>query len=216
MDLSNVGEIGSFWPSDCQSPYVGLRIIIDGRRRLPPQVFERWVVAQSVQEFKPAYGADCTDKLIASGDGTWDHLSGVHRSFMEAFMTGGPIGLSCDLNALSADAFAWLKSFITNFKEQREFWRTAECHILSDTESVLVLQYNDPEFRTVRHQAVAFRLAQSQLRMYPKVPENAVFVQEDGTQISGDELNRFGITVPQAFNYRAANYRMQEIVLKAK
>ena len=216
MDFSNLGDFGSFWPSDCQSPYVGLRIIKDGLRRLPPQVFERWFVAQSVQEFKPAYGADSADKLLASGDGTWDHLSGVHRSFMEAFMTGGPIGISCDLNALSTDAFTWLKVFIANFKEDREFWRTAECHILSDTESVLVLQYNDPEFRRVRIQTVCFRVAQSQLRIYPEVPENIVFVQEDGTPIGGDVVNRLGITVPQAWNYRAANYRMQEVVLQAE
>ena len=216
MDLGNLSDFHSFWPSDCQSPYVGLRIIKDGLKRLPPQAFERWFVVQSAECFKPAYGADSADKLIACGDGTWDHLSGVQRSFMEAFLAGGPIGLSCDLNALSADAFAWLKSYITEFKRQRDFWKTAECQILTDTDSALVLQYNAPDFRLIRLQTVAFRIAQSQLRIYPNVPKNAVFVDENGAEITGEELSSVGITVPQALDYRAANYRMQEIILKAK
>lgn len=216
MNLSNLANFDSFWPSDCQSPYIGLRIVKDTLKRLPPQAMERWFVAQSIEQFKPAYGAESADKLIACGDGIWDHLSGVDRSFMEAFLCGAPIGLSCDLTALSADAFAWLKSYIANFKDQREFWKTAECSILSDTESVLVLQYNDPEFRCVRLQAIASRVSQSQLRVYPKVPETAVYVRENGIQITGEELSACGVTLPQAWDYRAANYRMQEIILNAK
>ncbi len=41
-NLSSLGDFGSFWPSDCQSPYVGLRIIKDSLKRMPPQAFERW------------------------------------------------------------------------------------------------------------------------------------------------------------------------------
>ncbi len=212
-NLTNLADFGSFWPSDCQSPYVGLRIIKDSIKRLPPQVLERWVVIQSLAEFKPAYGASSADKLIACADGIWDHLSGVHRSFMEGFMTGGPIGFSCDLNALSDDAFDWLKQYVANFKAERQFWQTAECRILAETDSVLVLQYSDPAYRRVRLQVITERVAQSRIRVYPKLPETGVYSLENGNAVTAVELMQNGLTVEQARDYRAANYRMQEIVL---
>ena len=129
-------------------------------------------------------------------------------------MSGGPIGISCNLNGLSAEDLDFLKAHVAKFKEEREFWRTAECRILADTGSMLVLQYNDPAFKTVRLQAIASKIAQGQLRMYPQLPADKVYTLSDETKLTAAELMRDGVTVTQSLHYKASNRRMQEIILK--
>lgn len=211
LNLANIQQFRSFWYSDCQSPYQGVRMIKDGMRRMPPQLFERWFVAQSAQV---AGAGKVQDKLLVCEDGTWDHVASAHTSFMEAFMSGGPIGLSCDLSGLSEETYAWLKAYIAKFKAERDYWRMVECRILTDTGSMLVLQYNDPEFETVRLQAIASKVAQTQIRMYPQVPAENTYRTADGKTLTGAQLAAEGITVLQSLNYRADNRRMQEIVLE--
>ena len=186
-------------------------MIKDGMRRMPPQMFERWFVAQSAQFFG---AGQVQNKLLVCEDGTWDHVAAAQPSYMEAFMSGGPIGLSCDLTGLSKEDYAWLKSHIAKFKAEREFWRTAECRILTDTGSVLVLQYNDSDFKTIRLQAITSKIAQTRLRMYPQVPAEYTYRTKDGTAISGSQLAAEGLTVMQSWGYRQDNRRMQEIVLE--
>ncbi len=211
LNLANIQEFESFWYSDCQSPYYGMRMIKDGMRRMPPQIFERWFVAQSAQI---AGAGKVQDKLLVCEDSTWDHVAAAQPSFMEAFMSGGPIGLSCDLSGLSEETYTWLKAYIAKFKQERDFWRTAECRILTDTGSMLVLQYNDPSFKTVRLQAIASKVAQTRLRMYPQVPVEFTYRTSDGATISGAQLATEGVTVMQSLGYRQDNRRMQEIVLE--
>ncbi len=213
LNLANIREFDSFWYSDCQSPYTGLRMIKDGMKRMPPQVFDRWFVAQSAQV---AGAGKVQDKLLVCEDATWDHVAGAQYSFMEAFMSCGAVGISCDLSGLSEEAYAWLKTYIAEFKEDREFWRTAECHVLTDTGSMLVLQYNDAAYNQIRLQAIAAKVAQSRLRIYPRVPVDKMYLLSDGTELSGKQLNEIGITLEQSLNYRADNRRMQEILLISK
>lgn len=210
LNLANIQDFESFWYSDCQSPYYGMRMIKDGMRRMPPQMFERWYVAQSATFFG---AGKQQEKLLVCEDGTWDHVAAAQPSFMEAFMTGGPIGISCDLTGLSAADFDFLKSHIAKFKEEREYWRTVECRILSDNGSMLVLQYNDPEFKTVRLQAIASKVAQGRLFMYPQLPADKVYTLSDGTTMTAAEWMKNGVSVMQSHDYRASNRRMQEIVL---
>lgn len=210
LNLANLNLFESFWYSDCQSPYQGMRMIKDGLRRMPPQSFERWFVAQSANI---AGAGKVQDKLLVCEDATWDHVAGAQFSFMEAFLSCGPLGISCDLSGLSEQAYEWLKAHIAHFKAERDFWRNAECRILTDTDSMLVLQYNDPDSYTIRLQAITSRVAQTRVRMYPQVPVGTTYRLQDGTQMSAEQLREVGVTLLQSLNYRADNRRMQEIVL---
>ena len=153
------------------------------------------------------------EKLLVCEDATWDHVAAAQPSFMQAFMTAAPIGISCDLSGLSEESYAWLKAHIAKHKQEREDWKNVECRILTDAGSMLVLQYNDPEFKTVHLQAISSKVAQTRIRMYPQVPCDAVYTLEDGSTLSGAELAAEGVTLIQSLNYRTDNRRMQEIVL---
>ena len=210
LNLANIQEFDSFWYSDCQSAYIGMQMIKDGMKRMPPQLFDRWFVAQSAAV---AGAGKVQDKLLACEDATWDHVASVQQSFMQAFMSAGAIGFSCDLSGLSEETFAWVKEYIANYKQERDYWKTVECRTLTDTGSMLVLQYNDADFNTVRVQAISSKTAQSRIRMYPQVPQDAMYQLKDGTTVSGKKLAEEGLTLIQSLDYRADNRRMQEIIL---
>ncbi len=83
-----------------------------------------WWVASSLKDSsKIVIGIldQTTERLIACHDAVWNNVIGIHRSFLEAFMTCGPIGLSCDLKALSPWAKDNIRNFIAKAKEDKNY-----------------------------------------------------------------------------------------------
>ena len=112
-DLKNCMLFDSYWLSDDQSPYEGLRLVKETVKRLAPQRIERWACLTSFASTQPAP----QDKLLANDDWTWGRLASVHESYLKAFLTGAPIGFSCDLTLLSGDTFDMLKNLLKNSKK---------------------------------------------------------------------------------------------------
>lgn len=185
MNLCNIKDFDSFWPTDNQSPYVGMRIFKDTILRLPPQVFERWAAITTINNAAPSYFADTSEHILSTGDAVWGHLASVDASYLKGFMTGGPLGFSCDLTKLSDQAFAFLKEHVATFKKMRNFWLTAECRILADTDSVLVLQYNDPRFKRIVIQVFTQRIMQTGLHVYPVTKYDATYRLCHGLNVNG-------------------------------
>lgn len=186
----------SFWLSDNQSPYESLRIFKDTVLRMPPSWIERWAVIRSVEKFAPIYGQSTfSDKIIATGDGTWSDVSGVTQSFLEGFLKGSPIGLSFDLTKISDEVFASLKSFIEEFKKNRSFFENANCRILSDTDSVLVLQFSDENQNLAEIVAFTYKSMQKNIYVYPMLKEDAFYKVPDGSIKTGRELYCEGIKI---------------------
>ena len=203
MSLENGFDFDSFWLSDNQSPYEGVRIVRDTLLRMPPQMIERWATLQSVCDFKHCYMENSNEKLIATNDATWTDVRGVHQSYLQGFLTGGPIGFSCDLNSLSETAVADLKEFIAIIKQDREFWKQAECRILADTESVLVLEYSDCAFERAEVVVYTDRIRQNGLTVYPTINIEKEYMVNDETLISGIQIEKEGIHIELDGNYRA-------------
>lgn len=160
----------SFWLSDNQSPYIGIDIFKNTLLRMPPQWIECWLTVTSAKAVAPIYGKnEYSDKLIACNDAKWDSVVGVHQSFLNGFLTGSPIGLSFDLTSLTDEAFDALRTFITQFKEKRRFWQNAVCHILTDTETMLVLEFRNFDFSQVELVVFAKKALQNNICVYPIV-----------------------------------------------
>lgn len=173
MSLAGCVDFDSFWLSDNQSPYEGMRIFKDTILRLPPQVIEKWATIQSASRFVPAYEKEYDEKIISTNDAIWNDVRGVHQSFLEGFLTGTPIGFSCDLNSFSLKLFEGLKKFVAGFKKDREFWQKAVCRILTDTESMLVLEFCDMSFEKAVVVVFSLNTVQNNIRVYPVIDENA-------------------------------------------
>ena len=211
MTLVNGMDFDSFWLSDNQSPYAGMRIVKDTIRRLPPQMIDRWATIQSVCDFKHCYADNPNEKIISTNDAGWYDVRGVHQSYLEGFLTGSPLGFSCDLNSLSETVQASLKEFIAQFKKDRDFWKNAVCRILADTESVLVLEYSDMNFEKAEILIYTDRIRQSNMVIYPKLDKTASYRINGKDITSGDRIDAEGIDVALDGNYKAKRITVERI-----
>ena len=201
IDLRNSFDFDSFWLSDNQSPYEGMRIFKEGIKRLPPQCIEKWAVIQSMENFMPNCCCDEKEKIISTNDGLWDGVIGIHQSFLNGFLSGGPIGISCDLNAMSEKLFGDISEHIKRFKSERGFWENAVCTILADTDKVLALEYKTSDKMKII--VYSYKITQDSIYVYPEVDNNSVYYVED-KQISGKDIAENGIKINLCGNYRAA------------
>lgn len=209
MVLSNCGYFESFWLSDNQSPYHGMRIFKDSLLRIPPQVIEKWTVITSNNDTIPSYDTDTSEHIFATGDAVWERVSDVSESWLKGFLSCSPLGFSCDLESLSESVKAFLKEHIRQFKEERTFWQEAECHILADTPSVLVLQYNDRAVQKCVIHIFTNKIKQSGISVYPVLDDQKQYVLSDGSRYCGARLMNEGI-----YHKTEGNFRMMEVKIE--
>lgn len=209
MHLCDSIVFDSFWPTDDQSPYVTMRIIKDSLRRLPPQVIERWATITSLPAFKPAYTPPYhSDKILATNDATWDNITGINTSWLTGMLYGSPIGFSCDLTAFTPELTETLKTQIAEFKADRAFWMQAECRILADTDSILILQYSDPQLARIELLVFSDLRMQVGTDVYPAVDTAAVYMVNNN-RINGTQLDEDGLNIDLN-----GSYGMQHVTLK--
>ena len=200
-----------FWPSDNESPYDGLRIYKDTLLRMPAQWIDCWTAIASVKGATPVYSVASEDKIIACGDAIWHHVVGVHPSYLKGFLTGSPIGLSFDLNSLTEDTFGMLKEFITQFKERRDFYKTATARLLADTNTVLAIEYADNALEDIEITLFVNKRLQDGVCLYPAVDENKTYIDESGNKILGRVLAEEGVDFDIKHSYTGFNYRLRAV-----
>ena len=203
MSLASGLSFDSIWISDNHSPYEGMRIFKDALLRMPPQWIDKWAVIESVCDFRHSYDESGHERLFTANDATWGEVRGIEPSYLEGFLTGGPVGFSCDLTSLSDAVFSRLQAFVAQFKKDREFWKSAVCRILADTQSVLVLEYSDVEFDKVVLLVCTNRLRQKSITVYPQLNQTADYILEDGTLRSAAQIDADGIEMPLPGNVQA-------------
>lgn len=220
MNLTSYTQFDSNWPSDNENPYDEMEIYKNSLLRLPPQIFERWVAIHSLKGYESFYRNFSTDeeganeRLIACGDAVWQNLVGVLPSYLKGYMTGGPIGLSCDLTLLSDYARKWLQEYIGKMKESREFWKTAVARILCDTDTVTVYQYSDMALSRVVVQLFMAKAEQNGFRIYPVLDESRQYCISGGEILSGKEIAEEGISLEKSV-WDANRNEMIEVALQA-
>ena len=135
-------------------------------------------------------------ELLLTGDGDWRYLESTHADYLCNAMLGGPISISCDLTRLSDAVLEKLSALIADFKAERAFWNNSECHILTRTDTLTVLQFCDPEYRQIKLFAFTKYALQNAVTVYPVCAPDASYQLPDGTQRSARELDENGITLP--------------------
>ncbi|MBE6940847.1 MAG: alpha-galactosidase [Ruminococcaceae bacterium] len=205
MTLANAMDFDGFWLSDNQSPYEGMRIYKDSLLRLPPQSIERWATIQSVSDMTHWYQSPQRNRTITTNDGTWSDVRGLSDSYLAGFLTGGPIGFSCDLNSWSEELFLKMKEHVVQFKEDRAFFMQAVVRILADTDNLLVLEYSDVAFERVEVLVFTNRICQSSLTLYPVLDPNGCY------RVDGKPMNEDSITIPLEGNYTAKRVTFRKV-----
>ena len=200
MSLSNAPYFDSFWMSDSHGIYTQLEIFKNALVRMPASMLERWATIRSVEGFTPTYPVGGTqEKILLSSTANWQRAEEASLDFIKNALVGGPIGFSCDLTQVSDATIKELAEFIDTYKGEREFWANSECHILCNTPTLTVLQFNDKDYKEIKIYSYTEHPVQEYATIYP-------FIEGDGSYtliksgcenraVSTEELNENGVSL---------------------
>ena len=196
MDLNQARFSDSLWISDNHSPLQGLDILRGTLKRIPTSCIERWNVQKYAVGF-PRYGhKETVGVLFNCNNGTWDSIVTVEPSFTENFFIGGPMGFSCDLVGLPDEhKNSWMRA-IAQYKQDREFFRTAEAHLLVDTDALCAIEYASEDMTRVVIQLFTKTIHAADILLYPMLDESKTYTcselvakgstfAEDGMRVKG-------------------------------
>ena len=200
MSLSNAPYFDSFWMSDSHGIYTQLEIFKNALVRMPVSMLERWATIRSVEGFKPTYPIGGTqEKILLSTTANWQRAEEASLDFIKHALVGGPIGFSCDLTQVSSDTIKELAEFIDTYKGERDFWANSECHILCNTPTLTVLQFNDKDYNEIRLYSYTEHPVQENATVYPFIEGKGNYtVVKFGCKnrtVSTEELNENGVSV---------------------
>ena len=185
----------SIWISDNHSLYEQLRIYKDTVLRMPSRSLERWITVGSTEISTRKYdGSGKAEKILVSGDSGWGHVEAINADYLKACTVGGPIGVTCDLTKCTDNLIELLKNHIAEYKNERDFWKNSECHILCDTDTMLVLQFNDKDYNEVKIFSFVDNAMQNDITVYPVLDMNAAYRDGEGVRLA-TEIDENGVTL---------------------
>lgn len=217
MSASNAYSFDSFWMSDSHGIYTQLEIFKNAIKHMPSSMLERWATIRSVENFTPTYpvGGSC-EKILLSTTANWQRAEEASIEYIKNGLVGGPVGVSCDLTQVSEKTLLELADFIKQYKSEREFWKNSECHILCDTPTLTVLQFNDISLDTVKIYVYAKHPKQEKVTIYPfmeKLSGKYELTFQNGDRVSkkATELNEEGITLDASYVYSTDSVTLKRI-----
>lgn len=199
MDLQQGTLFDSFWLSDNQGPYEGLTIVKNTLKRMPTGLIERWNVQKYCDGFPLVRSDEWQGFMISCNNSTFDFVLNVKDEYNLAFLTGGPLGFSGDIAGYPEEYKEKFKAFIAQYKLDRQFYLTANAHILIDTEDIIAIEYADSDFDRCVVQFFTKLPYTNLLTVYPVVDTTAAYQVEDRV-VSGKELAEDGIFM-EKFSY---------------
>lgn len=217
MSLSNVPYFNSFWMSDSHGIYTQLEIFKNALIRMPSRMLERWATIRSVENFTPTYPVgDTQEKILLSSTANWQRAEEASLDFIKNALVGGPIGISCDLTQVSDSTIKELGEFIDTYKGEREFWANSECHILCDTPTLLVLQFNDKDYNEIRVYSYTEHPIQEYATIYPFFERNdnaSYSLIQDGTSktVTQEDLCENGVNVLANYLHISSGFTLRKL-----
>ncbi|MBR2025188.1 MAG: alpha-galactosidase [Clostridia bacterium] len=218
MSLSNVPYFDSFWMSDSHGIYTQLEIFKNALIRMPSRMLERWATIRSVEGFTPTYPVgDKQEKILLSSTANWQRAEEASFGFIKNALVGGPIGVSCDLTQVSDATIKELGDFINTYKVEREFWANSECHILCNTSTLTVLQFNDKDYNEIKIYSYTEHPIQEYATVYPffeKDVKGEYMLIKDGEKnvtLNVDELCENGINLLANYLHISDNFTLKRL-----
>ncbi len=192
MELGQSMLYDSYWPSDNESMLDELTIIKNTMKRLPSSHMERWSVLKWAEGF-PWYGHEETrGYLLTCRGATWENVEIVSDEHLFGFMSGGPIGFSCDIASFPEEYKEKFKAHITKFKQDREFYMSARAYLLADSPSITAIEYSSNDHSRCIVKVFTKQTHASELTVYPVVDCGADYRYGE-TKMSGASLAEDGI-----------------------
>lgn len=194
-DLGQSKLFDSFWFSDNQGPREGLDIYKEAIKAVPPCVIEKWNVQTFLDgvmnyfELKPKY------LPVSCNNGLWTDVVSVRNDYVKGFLSGGPVGFSCDLTKFPEDFREEMSEFIRQYKIDRDFFINAKANVICDTDCFIGIQYSDEDNKQIKIHLFSKIIYQSTVTIFPIVSENYIY-RVNGKSISGKDLKENGITLP--------------------
>ncbi len=208
-DLSSVKSFDSIWLSDNHSQHDGLRIVADYIKRMPSSRVERWNVQMPVDGV-PNYLEDKKRSyMLSCNNASWDFVINVEPEYTFEFLKGGPLGYSCNLSAFPEWYCDMTRKFIKSYKENRDYFKDASCHVLVDTGNFVCLEYFNKNYDKVYIQFFTKLSYQETFTVFPKLRGGASY-KINGSIISAEELMEDGIV----FDATKDNFCSVEILEK--
>ncbi len=192
MALTNLDGSDSFWMSDTHSIYKQQEIFKSTLLRMPCRALEKWL---TIRGFEMTASRAVDGRALVTGDVMYHTIDVVSDSYLLAASVGGPIGFTCDLNEISDETMNALEEHLATYRRERDFWKSAECRILSDTEDLLALQFSDEALDTVYVYAFCKGYHQNAVTLYPVCDPETVYHDEQGNTYTGVELDADGVTL---------------------
>lgn len=208
---STLKYFDSYWLTDNQNIHEQMDIFTQALIRMPCRALETWATVQTLPGFVPHPKGEVTDRLL-TGCGNWRKLESVETEYLLNAMVGGPISVSCDLTILNEEVLQGMTDLVAEFKQERRFWNNAECHILTYTPSLIVLQFCNPDLKELKIYAYTRRNEQNGVDVYPVCDPNAVYTWGEDKQRTGQQLMDEGMFLP----LRKAKNVSTKRILKAK
>jgi alpha-galactosidase len=208
MEMAQATYTDSFWFTDNQGPYEGLSIIKETLKRMPTGCIERWNVQKYLEGF-PAYSPTLQGRMVSCNNATWDFVLTVSGEYTKAFMTGGPLGFSCDLCSFPDEYKKQWKDFIKRYKADREFYAKATVRILIDTPSIIAIEYADTDFSRCELQLFTKLVYAKDVCVYPAVDKSATY-QWNGEMLTGAEIMENGLYVNELLDNNAVCITLQK------
>ena len=192
IDPVNMQYCDSFWNSDNQGLFEGLRLYKDLIKRISPCCIEKWNVSGVCKNVR-VYGESPKDIVVNCEDGTWTSISKADDGYVFNFLKGGIAGFSCDLCALPQDFKEKIKKFAETYKQEREFYRMAAAKLLCDTPEITVIEYFDKTKSRIVIHVFTRIVQQTSLTIYLYIASGE-YRYNDQTY-SAEELRENGVTV---------------------
>ncbi len=200
LELGQAGLYDSCWPSDNESMLDELTIIKNTLKRLPSSYIERWSVLKWCDGFPWYSHNEDHGYLLTCHGATWGNVEIVSDAHLLGYMTGGPIGFSCDIASFPGEYKEKFKAHIASFKEDRAFYMNARTHLIADSPSIIAIEYSDNDYSRCIIKVFTKQTHAAELTIYPVLDTASVYrfgeteysdaaLAEDGIRIGGLKHN---------------------------
>lgn len=142
--------------------------------------------------FQPVYGRGQEGQLLTTCDGVWENVASLAYSWIDGFLSAGPLGISCDLTKLTDEVLDRLAKHISEYKRDREFFIGADCRIITGANDITSFEYCNRDMSAIKILTFVRNPMQHAIVVYPAV-DTAKNYSIGGQTVSGAEIDRFGI-----------------------